>query len=123
VNNFIAGMTVKNSGVTLNIETCTNGLEGLEFILDMANSNITKLPEVILLDINMPVMDGWEFLEEYEKLLPSIKQKINIYMVSSSVHTEDIQRSKQYPYIKDFISKPLSKEKMELIRDSYFESH
>ena len=66
----------------------------------------------------MPVMDGWDFLEEFEKFDEEHKSQMFIYMVSSSVYNEDIERSKKYPSVKVFISKPLVKERIaEIIQE------
>lgn len=67
-----------------------------------------KLPDVILLDLNMPIMDGWGFLDQFQFLLVQIKKAIKIYIVSSSVDEKDISRSQTYPFVTGFISKPLS---------------
>lgn len=66
------------------------------------------LPDVILLDLNMPVMDGWDFLEHFEKLKSTFAKHIKVFIVSSSVDEKDISRSQSYPSVKGFISKPLS---------------
>ena len=72
------------------------------------------LPDIILLDINMPVMDGWQFLDEFIKI-PSSK-KITIYMVTSSVDQMDCERAKTYEAVSDYVVKPLSPEKLQEIQ-------
>ncbi|MEQ8534886.1 MAG: response regulator, partial [Imperialibacter sp.] len=72
-----------------------------------------ELPDVILLDINMPVMDGWQFLDEFVKIKPLIKKKITIYMVSSSIDEADLERAKTYEEVSDFIVKPVKAEDLE----------
>jgi CheY-like chemotaxis protein len=67
-------------------------------------------PDVILLDINMPIIDGWQFLERIEKL-PN-KEKLKIYIMSSSIDTNDIEKSKTFSTVQDFISKPINNEKL-----------
>jgi CheY-like chemotaxis protein len=67
-------------------------------------------PDVILLDINMPIIDGWQFLERIEKL-PN-KEKFKIYIMSSSIDTNDIEKSKTFSTVQDFISKPINNEKL-----------
>ena len=67
-----------------------------------------NLPDVILLDLNMPLMDGWGFLEEFKTFKDDLKKDIRIYIVSSSVDEQDIIRSQTYPFVHQFISKPLS---------------
>ena len=85
----------------------TNGAEALNAL----NENINKkelLPDIILLDINMPVMDGWEFMEELKMLKSIIEKRIIIYMVSSSIAPEDKNKSKTFTDIYDYLSKPVS---------------
>jgi CheY-like chemotaxis protein len=75
------------------------------------------LPEVIFLDLSMPIMDGWQFLEEYILLEPEIEKEINIYVISSSISPEDLKKAKGINVVTDFIVKPITKEKlMEVIK-------
>jgi CheY-like chemotaxis protein len=67
---------------------------------------------MILLDVNMPQMNGWDFLEEYEKLPLQAIAKTKVYIVSSSINNRDIEKSKTYKTVSGFISKPLDTEKM-----------
>ena len=66
-----------------------------------------NLPDVILLDINMPVMDGWEFMHEFAKIKPRTGKKIAVYMVSSSVDLNDIHRAKNISEVSDYLFKPV----------------
>ncbi|MFT4805098.1 MAG: CheY-like chemotaxis protein [Psychroserpens sp.] len=75
------------------------------------------LPDIILLDINMPIMDGFLFMEEYIKLKHEINKDIAIYLVTSSIDPIDLKRSKKYTDIKDFITKPISVEVLEKISE------
>ena len=72
--------------------------------------NSDLLPDVILLDLNMPVMDGWDFLEKFDKIKDTFTKEIRIFIVSSSVDEKDISRSQSYVTVKGFISKPLNPE-------------
>jgi two-component system, chemotaxis family, chemotaxis protein CheY len=71
-----------------------------------------ELPDIIFLDINMPVMDGWDFLEAYTQVHHHLQKPIEIYMVSSSVNETDLNRSRSYNIVKDYIIKPLDREMM-----------
>jgi CheY-like chemotaxis protein len=82
---------------------------GEEVLKILSNKNYI-LPSIILLDINMPVIDGWQFLEQIEKL-PN-KNKLNIFIMSSSIDANDIEKSKSFSTVKDFISKPINNEKL-----------
>lgn len=74
------------------------------------SANPSKLPDVILLDLNMPVLDGWQFLDEFT--LISFAKKIIVFMVSSSIDPSDLEMVKNYPIVKDYIIKPLSSDKL-----------
>ena len=76
-------------------------------------------PDVILLDVGMPVYDGWDFLEEYEKLPREITGRILLYMLSSSINPPDIQKAGSYRTVKAYLTKPLTPEDLEQIREDY----
>ncbi|AMR29916.1 hypothetical protein A0256_00050 [Mucilaginibacter sp. PAMC 26640] len=78
---------------------------------DFLNENISNpevLPDMILLDINMPVMNGWGFLDAYATISPRIKKKIVIYMVSSSIAEADLALAKKNKAVTDYLVKPLT---------------
>lgn len=83
-----------------------NGEDALRSIKDSVLSGV-ELPEIIFLDINMPIMDGWDFLNELQLLIDTALNKPNIYMVSSSIDDKDLIKSKKYAMIKDYIVKPI----------------
>lgn len=70
--------------------------------------NVTNLPDYILLDINMPVMNAWQFLTIFDSLITSLKKAISIIIVSSSIDPVDKQKALAYPYVQEFISKPVN---------------
>jgi CheY-like chemotaxis protein len=76
------------------------------------------LPDLIFLDLGLPVMDGWEFLEEYARLRASIKKDISIYLVSASIWPQEVERSKEYDMVVDLLIKPLEKEKIAAILET-----
>ncbi|WP_394759757.1 two-component system response regulator [Flavobacterium sp.] len=87
-----------------------------EEVLDLLSDKNNTFPNIILLDINMPVIDGWQFLEEIEKL-PN-KEKLNVFIMSSSIDTNDIEKSKSFSTVKDFISKPINNDKLNKLIES-----
>jgi len=87
----------------------TDGQLAIDYIRENS-SNPDVLPNVILLDLNMPNLDGWGFLDQFLSLYDNIEKEIKIYIVSSSVDAKDMVRSKIYPFVIGFISKPLSPE-------------
>jgi CheY-like chemotaxis protein len=107
---FAATKTIEATGLAGTVDVCTNGLDALEYLNRIISSS-GKLPDVIFIDINMPVMDGWEFLEEYKTLSTRINDNIKIYILSSSVDKNDIMRSKEYSSVIEYVVKPVYKEK------------
>ncbi len=87
-----------------------------EDVLNMLMNKDNQLPDIILLDINMPVIDGWQFLEELEQL-PN-KDQLNVFIMSSSIDTNDIEKSKSFSTVKDFISKPINNDKLNKLIES-----
>lgn len=92
------------------IHVFENGLEALNFLKENKNDHI-KLPEIIFLDINMPIMNGWQFLREFSKLKPKINRKITIYVCSSSIAPDDMIKAKSISEVTDYIIKPVTKAK------------
>jgi len=86
------------------IRLFSDGEEALDFMVDNVSKD-DELPDVIFLDINMPIMDGFQFMEEYIKL--KMNKKITVYMVSSSVDPVDMERAKKISEISDYIVKPI----------------
>ncbi|ANH79801.1 response regulator receiver protein [Niabella ginsenosidivorans] len=89
-----------------------NGQKAMDVLETAIADNPSGIPDIILLDIEMPVMNGWQFMNKYRLLPPEIKDRISVYMVSSSFSDEDQERVKSYPEIVDYIVKPLRIEKI-----------
>ncbi|UOE50496.1 response regulator [Mucilaginibacter sp. SMC90] len=112
INNFISIKLIKKALLNTEIMACLNGKYAIEQLSDIQRKDPNKLPDYILLDINMPIMNGWEFLDEYKRLNLDPLGKSKIYIISSSVFSNDINKARSYPLVKDFISKPLNVEKI-----------
>jgi CheY-like chemotaxis protein len=107
---YIIKKIIEESDIAEQITIFNNGRDAINYLSEVAEEE-TLLPKVIFLDLNMPLLDGWGFLDEYIRLKPKMCKKINLYVITSSVSTYDHERSKQYSDITDFIVKPLAKEK------------
>ncbi|MDP2525545.1 response regulator [Maribacter dokdonensis] len=84
----------------------TDGEEAMTFLKANIN-NDQELPDVIFLDINMPVMDGYGFMQQYESLIPNLAKKITVYILSSSVDLVDFDKTKKINQVTDYIVKPI----------------
>jgi CheY-like chemotaxis protein len=117
INNFISIKLIKKALLNTEIMACLNGKFAIDQLYEIQKKDPAKLPDYILLDINMPIMNGWEFLDEYKRLNIDAQGKTKIYIISSSVFSNDINKARSYPLVKDFISKPLNVDKIvELFR-------
>ena len=112
INNFIAAKLIDKIPPKAVVNTCLNGQVGLDFVKSKLQ-NQEEMPDIIFLDINMPVMNGWEFLEEFEKIKDQINKKISINMLSSSVYNDDINKAETFNTVNKFISKPLTVDKIQ----------
>lgn len=88
------------------VESISNGQLAIDK-LKALRSDPKNLPDLILLDINMPIMDGWDFLQQYDVLKKSLPKDIKIYMISSSVDDRDLERAERNENIIKYISKPV----------------
>ncbi|WP_055448939.1 response regulator [Lacinutrix mariniflava] len=111
---FTMKKTIESLNLAKSIIAFSDGEEALNFMIENLNKD-DELPDIILLDINMPIMDGFQFMEEYIKIKPNLGKKITIYMVSSSVDIADIERAKRISDISDYIIKPIKKGKLQSI--------
>ncbi|HET7360335.1 MAG TPA: response regulator [Salinimicrobium sp.] len=93
-----------------------NGEEALNYFKPiLENMTEKKLPDIIFLDLNMPVMDGWEFLAEFVKIKNSFNKKIVLYVVSSSIDPRDLERAKTFGLVTDYLIKPIKLKEFESI--------
>jgi response regulator of citrate/malate metabolism len=86
----------------------------IDYLLDHKNSQ-EHLPDVILLDIYMPELDGWGFLEHFGTIKTSLPKKIDIYIISSSGHGRDVTKAKSFPEVKEYLQKPITKDQLKII--------
>ena len=101
---------IERVNYTENIDTAINGEDALNYFKEI-NSNKNTPPELVLLDLNMPIMNGWELLDSYLELeFHLIFNETKFIILSSTIDPCDIEKSKSYPMVIDFISKPITKE-------------
>lgn len=107
---FTSLKTLQATKSTRAILQFLNGKEALKFLTDKATDK-ELLPDIIFLDINMPLTDGWMFLEEFRKIKQQLAKEITIYMASSSIDQRDIKKAKEIDEVSDYVYKPISAEK------------
>jgi CheY-like chemotaxis protein len=110
---MVCDRIIKMSSFAEKVKSCENGKVGIEYLSSLAAD--CSAPTIIFLDINMPVMNGWDFLEEFDKIKSRFKSLPRIYLLSSTVDPEDYKKAKKFTLVQDFISKPLSKEALQNI--------
>jgi len=111
---YAAKKTIVATEFVNNIITFSDGQEAIEYFLEN-HQNTDELPDLIFLDLNMPILDGWQFLEEYTPLISKIKKEIQIYITSSSKNPDDLIKAKNITAVSDYIVKPLSIERFKEI--------
>ncbi|WP_433780291.1 response regulator [Flavobacterium anhuiense] len=114
IDQFVTKKLLKK-GLDVNpVYIANNGKEGMNWILKNQNLN----PLIILLDIQMPIMNGFEFLEEFDRLPKDVKEKIEIFVLSSTLDSEEIRKVKENKYVTDFWNKPF---KLETLRNTFLQ--
>jgi len=114
---IIVSKIISKSELFLSFSSFENGKIAIDTLKKMLDKN-EVLPNIILLDINMPIMDGWEFMDEMVLLKSKINNPIQIYIVSSSIALEDKNKAKEYPEIIAYLSKPITTNDLILIAAS-----
>lgn len=105
----LMSMLIQKNQFCDEINSFYNAQTALEELERNSNDN-DKIPDGILLDLNMPVMDGWQFLDEF--ILLPIKKEISIFIVTSSIDPVDIEMAKKHAFLKGYIMKPITAEKL-----------
>jgi len=116
-NNVICRMIIEDTLGEVDITEFTEPEKGLLFIREN-----TKNPTILFLDINMPVLTGWDFLEHFDKFSEAVKKQVAIYILSSSLDWRDRDKANANKYVKGFLSKPLEPETIVAIANDKFQT-
>jgi CheY-like chemotaxis protein len=106
---FTVKRIIDNSELAKKTLFFPNGRLAIDFFKEYLHQK-DSLPDLILLDINMPILNGWQFMDEFVTLRPLISKRIVVYIVSSSVDDRDMRRARAYEEVSDFIVKPITSE-------------
>jgi response regulator of citrate/malate metabolism len=110
ISNFFNRKLIEKSNSHIDIFTVSSVKDAMEYL---RNSKKETLPDIIFLDIFMPVKNGWDFLEEFQNEFKKESTSIKLYMLSSSVYNEDITKANNHYMVKEYICKPLSRHKLD----------
>lgn len=114
IYHFLLKNLFKQNGIEVAATFFVNGSDAIDHIRN--NNNDEILPDLILLDVNMPIMNGWQFLEEFGKISQSLSKTPTVYMISSSNNEVDINKSKEFDgVVKGYFLKPICKEDLDMI--------
>ena len=117
--NFLHQMVVEKSEITEYVHTCSSGQLALDYLTEATDGKYPQ-PDLIFLDINMPKMNGWEFLEEYKKLNSDQKGRIVVVMLTTSINPDDKAMAESMGIITGFMNKPLTEEMLHNLCQQHF---
>ena len=122
ISNLFNRIFISKLDLGIKVDIALNGEEALEFLNGSTSNGDNPLLEqcLLLLDIRMPIMDGWAFLEAYDTLAEEIKSQIVIVMLTTSEDEGDLIRAVNSPYVKEVIKKPLSEIKFNTLIEKFF---
>lgn len=112
---MLCKMVINKASFSNQIITAKNGEEALNYFKTLSPDS--KKPELIFLDLNMPIMGGWEFLDSFSTTDYSEFHTIKVIILSSTIDPEDLKKAQKYSMVFDFLSKPISKEMLEYVKD------
>ncbi len=119
--NFLNKMTLEQTGCTRHISVAQSGQEALDYLRGCGtDAGKQPRPDLIFLDINMPAMDGWEFIDRYRSLPSAQKADIVLIMLTTSLNPDDELKTRTIPEVAGFENKPLSQMRLEQLLQKYF---
>jgi CheY-like chemotaxis protein len=115
LNNKICSVTLHKVSNDADIKSFTDPVAGFEYIAEEYSRTNYDTPTILLLDLAMPGIDGWEFLKRFDKLDDTIKKQIKIYILSSSEDKRDMEKAEADKHVTKYLIKPLNKDAIEII--------
>lgn len=120
INNFICSKLIKQAVAPEDLGIYEEASIGLDFLRKALQNPNAPVPDLIFLDLDMPILNGWDFLDEYRQLGPLLPKSPVLCILSSSVYEGDLEKAKGYPEVVRFFSKPLTVENLCEIQDRFF---
>jgi CheY-like chemotaxis protein len=115
---FLTSRIIKATQLVDAVQVFGNGKEAIDY-LNAHAGDTDLLPEIIFFDLNMPILDGWGFAEEFMHLEQKLKKKIKLFIITSSIAVHDIERSKNFSSVSEYMVKPVHKEKFTHIIENF----
>ena len=121
-DNFFSARAIRKSGVPASVDVCVDGADALDFLKGAAKyaGGFTAQPDIIFLDINMPKLNGWEFLKKFEDFPPERKTSCIVVMVTTSTEVRDRTKASDTERVSAFLPKPLTANDVTSIATKYF---
>lgn len=116
--NFLNQEIIKDAFPEKNVRSFERATDAIDILKQLAETPNSILPQLILLDINMPIMDGWEFLEAFIQLPKTIIDDCKVVMHTSSIDPRDVEKAKSFNSVTDYITKPLTTQSLSKIFQS-----
>ena len=106
-DNFLHEVIINDSGLCEHVRVTENGMQALQYLTDTGHPDYIR-PDLILTDINLPGMNGFEFLERYNQLAEHLKSRLTVVILTTSLNPRDTQRAALLPYVGGYYAKPLT---------------
>lgn len=119
--NYLHNRLLEKNSFTNNVAISINGMDGLDLFMQLDNQLREEEIAIVFLDLNMPIMNGWEFLDNLSKIKDDIKMDYKIYILSSTINPDDKKKAKENALVTGFLPKPLTKEHLELLRTEHLQ--
>lgn len=113
-NNMICELNIRRFNKEADVELFVSPEEALDYIRLTSESNVEDYQAILFLDINMPTMTGWDFLDIFSGFSEKVRKRFTIYILTSAIQSFE-QEQKKYPFVVGFLSKPLTKTVLEKI--------
>lgn len=118
-DNYLHQMTLEEVGCAEKISVLENGKKALDYLLDLKENEL-PFPDLIFLDINMPLLNGWEFVEAFNEFNSGLEQSIVVVMLTTSLNPDDEDKAEKNKGVNGFLNKPLTSDTIHDILSAHF---